>query len=70
MWHSTHIYDILIWERRIKTGDADERVYKMGLIDNDIPFEELRKAAFINDRAVAADKAKDFSQKIRTHLKR
>jgi hypothetical protein len=64
----TGLYDIPWWRRRILTGNIDERVYKEGFLDARVPFKDLRTAALINERAQAADKDKDFSRKIRTHL--
>jgi len=61
-------YKIPFWKRRIATGSADKRAHAEGLLDNSRPFDELRQAAFINDRAIAADKDPRFSEKIRTHL--
>lgn len=64
----TGIRKIPIWKRRFLTGDVDQRLYKAGLLDNSLPFPELRKRANIDARAIAADKDPDFSKKIRTHL--
>jgi len=61
-------YKIPFWKRRIATGAADRRAYNERFLDTSRPFEELRKEAFINDRAIAADKDLLFSEKIRTHL--
>jgi Domain of unknown function (DUF4105) len=47
------------------SGYAPEYLYERGRLDSSIPFEELRKRGHINERAHAADKAADFSQKIR-----
>ena len=45
--------------------EADRYVYKLGLIDNTLPFEETRTAHFINDLAEQYADNPDFSQKIR-----
>lgn len=44
---------------------SDELAYKIGLIDNTIPFEELRKKYNINERALEYADSPDFSKKIR-----
>jgi hypothetical protein len=38
------------------------------VIDNSLPFAELKKISHINPRAKATDKAADFSQQIRKGL--
>ena len=63
------IMEIPFWKRRVRTGDIDRRLYHDGLLDTSVPFDELRKAAHVNQRAQAADHALDFSKLIRTHLK-
>ena len=45
--------------------EADRYVYKLGLIDNELPFEETRTAHFINDLAEQYADSNDFSLKIR-----
>ncbi len=57
------------FKRWIKIGAVDQRAFRMGLLEAGAPFQDLRKAALINERAVAADKDPEFSQKIRGHLK-
>jgi Domain of unknown function (DUF4105) len=47
------------------SGYAPEYLYEKGKLDTSIPFEQLRERGHINERAHAADKAADFSQKIR-----
>jgi hypothetical protein len=48
------------------SGHVPQYLYERGRLDTAMPFEELRRRAYINDRAHAADKAADFSQRIRT----
>ncbi len=62
------IYSLPFWKRRLLSGRVARVVYEEGMLDQSVPFEELRKAALINERAKAADKDPNFSQKIRTHL--
>lgn len=45
--------------------EADRYVYKLGLIDNALPFEETRATHFINDFAGQYADSSDFSLKIR-----
>ncbi len=44
---------------------SDELAYKIGLIDNTIPFETLREKYHINSRALKYADSPDFSEKIR-----
>jgi hypothetical protein len=43
-------------------------LYERGLLAGDLPFEELRAQALINQRARDAGDARDFSQRIRAGL--
>lgn len=45
--------------------NSDRYAYSMGLIDNTIPFDEIRKKYFINDLAKKYADNEDFSLKIR-----
>jgi Domain of unknown function (DUF4105) len=47
------------------SGYAPEYLYEKGKLDTSVPFEQLRERGHINERAHAADKAADFSQRIR-----
>jgi hypothetical protein len=40
-------------------------MYEAGRLDNSVPFAELQKRALVNPRAHGADKAQDFSRRIR-----
>ena len=51
--------------RMILNGKADELLYERGLVDRTLPFEELKRRAYINPRAQAAGDAADFSARIR-----
>jgi hypothetical protein len=47
------------------SGHAAEYTYENGRLDPSLPFEELRRRSRINAAAVAADRAPDFSRRIR-----
>jgi hypothetical protein len=47
------------------SGYAPEYAYDMGRLDRSLPFDELKRRVHINAAAQAADKAPDFSQRIR-----
>lgn len=58
-----------IWDRRMLTGDVDQRLYKNGWLEiYGKTFEELRKDAYINPRAQSTNSGINFSKRIRTHL--
>ena len=50
------------------SGYAPEYLYERGGLDSAVPFAEQKKRAHINPAAQAADKAEDFSQRIRANL--
>jgi len=54
--------------RHLLNGFIDRYIYSAGLVDNTLPFDELRRRSRINDAAQAADDAPDFSQRIRASL--
>jgi hypothetical protein len=57
------------WDWRILVnGKGDELLYERGVLDRSVPFAELKRRAYINARARAANDAPDFSERIRTHL--
>jgi Domain of unknown function (DUF4105) len=47
------------------SGHVPEYLYENGRLDTSVPFEELQRRSHVNERAHAADKAEDFSQRIR-----
>lgn len=49
----------------VLNGFIDQYLYSAGMIGADVPFEELRRRSHINEAAMAADGAPDFSQRIR-----
>jgi hypothetical protein len=50
------------------SGHAAEYVWEQGRLDTSLPFEELERRSRINDAARAADRAPDFSRRIREGL--
>jgi hypothetical protein len=54
--------------RHLLNGLIDRYLYSMGLIDTDLPFDELRPRSRINDAGQAADNAPDFSERIRAAI--
>ena len=51
--------------RHFLNGFIDSYLYSRGIVDTTLPFDELRRRSRINDAALAADNAPDFSQRIR-----
>ena len=47
--------------RHLLNGFIDSYIYSAGLVDNTLPFDELRRHSRINEAAEAADDAPDFS---------
>jgi hypothetical protein len=47
------------------SGYVPEYLYEKGKLEPGVPFEELRRRSYVNERAHAADQAADFSQRIR-----
>src|SRR5690606_7193094 len=47
------------------SGHSDRFAYRLGLLDQTIPFEQLKEAAYVNDLAEKFCDAPDFSQRIR-----
>jgi hypothetical protein len=47
------------------SGYAPEYAYDLGRLDRSLPFELLKRLAHVNAAAQAADKAPDFSMRIR-----
>jgi hypothetical protein len=50
------------------SGYVPEYVYEQGHFDQSLPFAELKRRGHINAVAQAADKAPDFSRRIRAGL--
>ncbi len=49
----------------LASGFVPEYLYDEGRLDTTIPFAELQRRSIVNERAQAADKAADFSRRIR-----
>jgi hypothetical protein len=56
--------------RVLLSGYFPEYAYDLGSLDTSLPFEALKVRSLINDKAHAADRAPDFSQRIREGLPR
>ncbi len=54
--------------RHLLNGLADRYLYRAGLVDSTLPFEELRRLSRINDAAKAADADEEFPRRIRASL--
>jgi hypothetical protein len=50
------------------SGYVPEYLYEEGRLDTSVPFDELRRRAYINTVAHSADQAPDFSQQIRVAI--
>ena len=55
------------WEI-LASGYAARQAYRNGMLDDSMPFEELRSRSRVNDAANAADRTPDFSARIRAGL--
>ena len=47
------------------SGHVPGYLYDAGRLEDNLPFAELQQRSLINARALAADKAEDFSRRIR-----
>jgi hypothetical protein len=54
--------------RHLLNGMIDSYLYHSGRVDTTLPFDELRRRSRINEAALAADDAPDFSSRIRASL--
>lgn len=54
--------------RHVLNGFSDRYLYRAGVVDRSLPFDQLRARSQINAAARAADQAPDFSERIRAHL--
>jgi len=50
------------------SGYTPEYIYEQGKMNGDLPFVELQQRSHINEVALQADQAPDFSSRIRAHL--
>lgn len=53
----------------LASGYVPQYLYENGRLDDSVPFEDLRRRSHINAAAQAADKAPDFSRRIRANLR-
>lgn len=68
-FNTKHIGAAQPWDYRILVnGLGDQMLYERGRLDTSMPFEELKAASSIVDKAKAADGAPDFSARIREGL--
>jgi hypothetical protein len=68
-YHVQHVSPGRPWDWRIlANGYVDELAYERGAIDTKLPFAELRAHSDVTERAKAADRDPDFSQRIREGL--
>jgi len=68
-WHARHVGAGNPWDWRILVnGRIDELGYERGTVDRSLPFSELRAVSGVDERALAAGDAADFSARIRTGL--
>jgi hypothetical protein len=57
------------WDwRMLINGTVDELVYERGGFASHLPFAELKEKSLIDEKAQAADRAADFSERIRAGL--
>ncbi|MCX5785158.1 MAG: DUF4105 domain-containing protein [Elusimicrobia bacterium] len=54
--------------RILASGHLDEMVYKLGVMDQTLPLQELKRRSFINERSRAAGRDRAFSRIIRQGL--
>ena len=70
IWQNTRInpgHVAFSW-KLLLSGHVPEYLYEAGRLDTSLPFEDLKKRSRINDAAQAADRAPDFSRRIRAAL--
>jgi hypothetical protein len=56
--------------RHLLNGLIDYYLYYSGRVDTILPFDELRRRSQINEAALAADGAPDFSERFAPHCQR
>jgi hypothetical protein len=67
--HIKHIGSARPWDwQLLVNGSIDERAYELRAIDTALPFAELKRLSYINDRARGADLGPAFSSRIRDGL--
>jgi hypothetical protein len=67
--HASHVVGgiPLDW-RWLANGYVDELLYKMGVVNRDLPFAELKTVSYVNPKAQAVSPDGDFSEAIREGL--
>jgi hypothetical protein len=70
IWMNTKVnpHRIPLSWKILVSGWVPEYLYELGRIDTSLPFPELQRRSLVNDAAHAADKAEDFSRRIRIGL--
>src|SRR5262249_16303092 len=67
--HAARVGPVQPWSWQIlANGYLDQLWYERGVLDNSLPFAELKARSDITERAKAADGAADFSARIRDGL--
>ncbi len=67
--HIKHIGSARPWDwQLLVNGTIAERAYELRAIDTSLPFAELRRLSYIDERARAADRDPAFSRRIREGL--
>lgn len=67
--HMVPYYPRVRFDRRILlSGHADELAYELGVVDDSLPFAELKRRSLINAKAAAAGDSPRFSELIREGL--
>ncbi len=67
--HVQHVAPGNPWDWRILVnGKIDRLGYERGNVDTSLPFEDLRARSAVSERALAMDRAADFSTEIRAGL--
>jgi hypothetical protein len=67
--HIKHIGSARPWDwQLLVNGTIAERAYELKAIDTSLPFPELRRLSYIDERARAADRDPAFSSRIREGL--
>ena len=67
--HIKHIGSARPWDwQLLVNGTIAERAYELRAIDTSLPFAELRRLSYIDERARAADRDPAFSSRIREGL--
>jgi hypothetical protein len=67
--HASHVVEGVPYDWRwLANGYLDELLYKLGVLNRDLPFAELKSVSFINPKAQALSPDGNFSEAIRKDL--